>query len=85
MGGRTAPSVDGFASGVAALITDNLKTTYPAHVPKAFIGDLSVLSQAPMETIVAGVGDIIGKYTSLCDWKMSAIINGEYYLSLIHI
>ena len=75
----TAPSVDGFASGVAALITDNLKTTYPAHVPKAFIGDLTVLSQAPMETIVAGVGDIIGKYTSLCDWKMSAIINGEYY------
>ena len=79
----TAPSVDGFASGVAALITDNLKTTYPAHVPKAFIGDLSVLSQAPMETIVAGVGDIIGKYTSLCDWKMSAIINGEYYCPVL--
>ena len=32
---------------------------------------------------MAGLGDIIGKYTSLCDWKLGRIINGEYYCDYI--
>lgn len=75
----TAPSMDGFASVGAALITDHVKTTYDAHVPVAIIGDTEVLSQAPMEMIVAGLGDILGKYTCLMDWKMAHLIEGEYY------
>ena len=74
----TAPSMDGFVSNVAAMTVDRMKTTYPAHVPEAVIADLDVLSQAPMEMIAAGLGDILGKYTALCDWKISSIINGEY-------
>ncbi len=75
----TAPSMDGFASIGAALITDDLKTTYNAHVPQAIFADLEVLKNAPMEMIAAGVGDIIGKYNCLIDWKISHIVTGEYY------
>lgn len=75
----TAPSMDGFASSVAALTINNLKKTYEAHVPTAIIADIDIIKNAPMNMIAAGVGDILGKYTCLCDWKLSHIINGEYY------
>ncbi|GAA0078669.1 hypothetical protein UT300005_30480 [Clostridium sp. CTA-5] len=79
----TAPSMDGFASVGAALITNNLKTTYDAHVPIAIIADVDVLAEAPMNMITAGLGDILGKYTCLCDWKIANIVNGEYYCETI--
>ncbi|MBO5293416.1 MAG: sn-glycerol-1-phosphate dehydrogenase [Lachnospiraceae bacterium] len=75
----TAPSMDGFTSNVAAMITDHTKTTYEAHKPKAVIGDLDILSKAPMDLIAAGVGDVIGKYVCLTDWKMAHLITGEYF------
>ncbi|AJH01652.1 L-arabinose utilization protein [Clostridium beijerinckii] len=75
----TAPSMDGFASNGSALIVDNLKTTYEVDVPEAIIGDVNILKDAPMEMILAGFGDIVGKYSALNDWKLSKIINKEYY------
>ena len=75
----TAPSMDGFASTGAALIINNLKTTYNTHSPQMIIADIDIISQAPMNMITAGLGDILGKYTCLCDWKIANIINNEYY------
>ena len=56
--------MDGFASVGAALITDNLKTTYDCHVPTAIFGDLDVLANAPLDMIKAGLGDIVGSILS---------------------
>lgn len=75
----TAPSMDGFTSNVAAMITNHAKTTYEAHKPAAVIGDLSILAKAPMDLIAAGVGDVIGKYVCLTDWKLAHLITGEYF------
>lgn len=75
----TVPSMDGFASNVAPLIVKHMKTTYEAHTPYAILGDTTVLSGAPMPMICAGIGDILGKYTCLCDWQISHIITGEYH------
>ena len=75
----SAPSMDGFVSVGAALITDHVKTTYDAHVPIAVIADTEILASAPMEMITAGLGDILGKYTCLLDWKIAHLIEGEYY------
>lgn len=75
----TAPSMDGFASVGAALITNDLKTTYDCHVPTAIFGEVSVLANAPIAMIRAGLGDILGKYNCLVDWKISHIVTGEYY------
>lgn len=79
----TAPSMDGFASNVSALITNQLKTTYETHVPKAIIGDINILKDAPMDMLIAGVGDVLGKYVCLLDWKLASMIQGEYHCSYI--
>ena len=79
----TAPSADGFASTVSALTINKMKTTIETTAPKAIIADINILKNAPMPMILAGVGDILGKYTSLCDWNLGRIINDEYYCEAI--
>lgn len=79
----TAPSMDGFSSVGAPLIVDNLKTTYEVFPPKAIIADIDILKNSPPNMISAGLGDILGKYTCLCDWELSRIINGEYYCQYV--
>ena len=79
----TAPSMDGAVSGVAPLIQNHLKITFPAHAPVALVGDLDILSKAPMKMLSAGVGDILGKYNCLTDWRLSALVNGEYHCATI--
>ena len=74
----TAPSMDGYASKGAALILDGMKVTLNADVPEAIVADTDILKTAPMDMILAGYGDIIGKYSCLNDWKLAALVNGEY-------
>ncbi len=80
----TAPSMDGYASTGAAMITDGMKVTYPAGVPKAIIADTAVLAEAPIDMIKAGYGDIIGKFSALNDWKLSKAVNNEYFCDYIY-
>ncbi len=80
----TAPSMDGYASAGAAMITDNMKITYNAHVPQVIIGDVDVLQNAPMEMIQAGYGDILGKFSCLNDWKLSSLVNDEYFCPRVY-
>lgn len=80
----TAPSMDGYASNGAAMITGGMKVTYPAGLPQAIIADTEVIRSAPMEMLQAGYGDIIGKFSALNDWKLSHLINGEYFCQYIY-
>ncbi len=80
----TAPSMDGYASNGAAMITDGMKVTYPAGLPLAILADTEVLAKAPMEMLKAGYGDIIGKFSALNDWKLSHLVNGEYFCQYIY-
>lgn len=80
----TAPSMDGYASNGAAMITDGMKVTYSAGLPKAIIGDVDVLKNAPIDMIKAGYGDVIGKFSALNDWKLSHLINNEYFCTYIY-
>ena len=80
----TAPSMDGYASVGAAMIMGGMKVTYSAHVPRAIIGDIDVLKDAPMEMIKSGYGDILGKYSCLNDWKLSRIVRGEYFCPYVY-
>ncbi len=79
----TAPSMDGYASVGAAMITGGMKVTYNAHTPKAIICDVDIIKDAPMDMIQAGYGDILGKFSCLNDWKLSHIVNGEYYCEYV--
>ncbi|BBJ28778.1 sn-glycerol-1-phosphate dehydrogenase [Athalassotoga saccharophila] len=75
----TAPSMDGYTSSVSPLIVNGFKRTYNAGYPQFVVGDLEVISRAPYDMITSGFGDIIGKYTSLADWMVSNIVNGEKF------
>lgn len=80
----TAPSMDGYASVGSALILKGMKVTLNARPPMAIIGDTEILKNAPIEMIRAGYGDIIGKYSCLVDWKLSAFINNEYFCKKVY-
>lgn len=75
----TAPSVDGFNSVGAPLIIRGEKKTIPAIGPSAIFADLDILTKAPSDMIAAGFGDMLGKYTSLFDWKFGSLAGGEPY------
>ncbi|MCI2057380.1 MAG: sn-glycerol-1-phosphate dehydrogenase [Oscillibacter sp.] len=79
----TAAPMDGFASSLAVLNINHLKTSIEAQTPTAIIGDTEILKNAPYRMIAAGLGDLLGKSTCLCDWKLSRIINGEHYCERI--
>ncbi|WP_373232600.1 sn-glycerol-1-phosphate dehydrogenase [Cohnella sp.] len=75
----TAPSVDGFNSIGAPLIIRGEKKTIQAIGPSAIFADLDILTKAPDSMIAAGFGDMLGKYTSLFDWKFGSLSGGEPY------
>ncbi len=80
----TAPSMDGYASTGAAMILGGMKETVPAGLPRAIIADTDVLRNAPIDMIKAGYGDIVGKFSALSDWKLSAVVNEEYFCQYIY-
>lgn len=75
----TAPSMDGFTSGVTPLIENGFKITRNAQVAKDILIDYSVLATAPRNMLGAGVGDILAKYCCLTDWRISSYLTGETY------
>lgn len=74
----TAASVDGFVSTVAAMTWHGFKKSFTAVSPCFVLADSAIFSKAPQRLTASGVGDLIGKFTSICDWKISHIITGEY-------
>lgn len=74
----TAAPMDGFASSIAAIQVNHLKTTFQARPPLAVIGDTDILREAPYAMIAAGLGDLLGKCTCLCDWRLAHLITGEH-------
>ncbi len=74
----TAPSMDGYASATSSMELSGLKTSVPSKCPDAIIGDLDVLAAAPLHLRLSGLGDMLAKYISICEWRLSAAINGEY-------
>ncbi|MBD2867481.1 sn-glycerol-1-phosphate dehydrogenase [Paenibacillus arenilitoris] len=75
----TAPSVDGFNSKGAPIIIRGEKKTIAAIGPDAIFADLAILAAAPAAMVAAGFGDMLGKYTSLFDWRFGAAEGGESY------
>lgn len=75
----TAPSMDGYASATSSMTRDGLKVSINTKAADVIIGDTDILCQAPMRMLRAGLGDMIAKYVSICEWRLAHIITGEYY------
>ena len=73
----TAASVDGFVSTVAAMTWGGQKLSSPAAAPIAVFADPEVFGDAPARLTASGVGDLLGKYTALLDWRIARILTGE--------
>ena len=79
----TAPSMDGFVSGTSSMDRDGLKVSLPSRAAWCVLGDLDILCNAPMHLLLAGVGDMLAKITSLTEWKLASVIVGEDYCDVI--
>ncbi|WP_325176776.1 sn-glycerol-1-phosphate dehydrogenase [Paenibacillus alkalitolerans] len=78
-----APSVDGFTSRGAPLLIRGDKITVQASGPIAIFADTDILRKAPVRMVAAGFGDMLGKSTSLFDWKFGRLSAGEPYSPLV--
>ena len=75
----TAPSMDGYASATSSMTRDGLKTSLPSRSADIIVGDLDVLCQAPLHMMKSGLGDMLAKYVSICEWRIANLLLGEYY------
>lgn len=70
----TAPSLDAYASAGAALTMGGFKLTVPGQAPVAIFADLQTLREASREMVAVGFGDVLGKHTSLADWRLGVLL-----------
>lgn len=84
----TNASHDGFSSPyvnfllreqIAKKPTNSNLPSYKPTSPIAIVGDTSLISQAPEESLKAGVGDILAKWVAVRDWKLAHRLKGEYF------
>lgn len=75
----TAPSMDGYASSISPCTINGLKVSLPAGAPVGILADTEIFKTAPADMIAAGFGDLLGKYTCNMDWRLSNVVNDEYF------
>lgn len=75
----TAPSMDGYASASSSMTMKGLKISLGSKCPDVIIGDTDILCKAPTKMMLSGLGDMLAKYVSILEWRISNLITGEYY------
>jgi glycerol-1-phosphate dehydrogenase [NAD(P)+] len=66
----TAPSMNGYTSSIAAILSAGVKTTQSCRPPVVCLADLDVMAQAPYRMIASGLADLISKPVSNADWHL---------------
>lgn len=79
----TAPSMDGYASASSSMEMDGLKVSLNSKCADVIIGDIDILKNAPLRMLTSGLGDMVAKYISICEWRISHVITGEYYCEYV--
>ena len=79
----TAPSMDGYASASSSMAMDGVKVSLKSRCADVIIGDTDILKNAPSRMLISGIGDMLAKYISICEWRISNIITGEYYCEAV--
>lgn len=75
----TAASHDGIASPFSSIRGIGSVVSVKAQTPIAIIADTSVISKAPKRLLLAGSGDLIGKFIAVLDWRLAHRLKNEYY------
>ena len=80
----TAASVDGFCSTVAAMTWEGYKKTVSAVAPELVVADTDIIRAAPAYLTASCVGDMLGKYIALSDWRIAHAVTGEHFCPVIY-
>ncbi len=75
----TAASHDGITSPFASLKGFEKPVSKKARMPDLIFIDIDIVKSAPRRYNIAGFGDLIGKLTSVRDWRLAHKLKGEYY------
>ena len=75
----TASSMDGYASASSSMTREGLKISLASRAPDVIIGDTDILCKAPLKMMKSGLGDMLAKYVSICEWRIAHLVTGEYY------
>ncbi len=79
----TLASSDGFTANICSAILNGQKKSTPMCAPVLVVADLDIIKGAPARLIASGINDILSKYISLFDWKVSNLVAGEYYCPMV--
>jgi glycerol-1-phosphate dehydrogenase [NAD(P)+] len=73
----TAASMDGYTAFGASIEKDNKKQTLTCPAPRAVLGDVDVLVNAPARMTASGYADLLGKVTAGADWLVADALGVE--------
>ena len=79
----TLASSDGFTANICSVILEGQKKSIPMCAPILVVADLDIIKGAPARLVASGINDILAKYISLVDWRISHLVNGEYYCHMV--
>ncbi len=78
----TAPSMNGYTSGIAAIKVKGVKRTLPAAPPKRIYARPEVIQNAPLKLRQAGFCDVLAKVVSDIDWQCESLLFSGSYCGL---
>jgi len=78
----TAPSMNGYTSGIAAIKVKGVKRTLPAIPPKRIYAIPDVIQNAPLKLRQAGFCDVLAKVVSDIDWQCESLLFSGSYCGL---
>lgn len=79
----TLASSDGFTANICSAILNGQKKSTPMCAPTLVIADLGIIQGAPRRLVASGINDILSKYISLTDWRISKLVADEYYCPVV--
>ncbi len=72
----TAASMNGYTSGIAAVLEGGVKRTTPYPAVRGVFADPALVGQAPQALTRAGLGDLLSKSVCGADWKLASLLHG---------
>ena len=79
----TLASSDGFTANICSVILNGQKKSVAMCAPVLVVADLDIIKGAPARLVASGINDILSKYISLVDWRISKLVAGEYYCPMV--
>lgn len=75
----TTVANDGICSPISVISYSKEKRSIMTKMPIGVIADLSIIKNAPIRTIRAGIGDLLSNISAVKDWELARDIKGDFF------